>query len=362
VLECILSLLAAVGVFFRSRTDMAIEVLALRQQVAVLKRKRPRPTLNSGDRLFWTTLCAVWCRWADVLVIVKPETVIGWHRAGFRLYWRWRSRPLGGRPRITVEIRVLIRRLAHENPDWGSPKIHGELQKLGFVVSERTVARYLRRLHSRGNGAKRWLAFLQNHREAIVAFDFFTVPTLTFQLLYCFFVIEHGRRKILHCNVTRHPTADWVIQQPREAFPETGPYRYVILDRDSKFDLTSYALWNYLATPFLLAGPGFETEEIAPHEENGETWRRLAVRFPAGIPTHSPAQTFYFGQNGLLHRLDYDVDIAGGAPGAHYCFDHTSFGGIVVPTLRRVVTRSSKGADLSGPTGVLVRISDVVIQ
>jgi transposase InsO family protein len=126
--------------------------------------------------------------------------------------------------------------LADENPGWGAPKIHGELQKLGFIVSERTVARYLRRLHRRGNGAKRWLAFLQNHREAIVAFDFFTVPTLTFQLLYCFCVIEHGRRRIIHCNVTRHPTADWVVQQLREAFPEAGPYRYVILDRDSKFD------------------------------------------------------------------------------------------------------------------------------
>jgi transposase InsO family protein len=126
--------------------------------------------------------------------------------------------------------------LADENPDWGAPKIHGELQKLGFVVSERTVARYLRGRHRRSNGVKQWLAFLQNHREAIVAFDFFTVPTLTFQLLYCFFVIEHGRRRILHCNVTRHPSADWVVQQLREAFPEAGPYRYVILDRDSKFD------------------------------------------------------------------------------------------------------------------------------
>lgn len=110
--------------------------------------------------------------------------------------------------------------MADENPEWGAAKIHGELQKLGFIVSERTVARYLRRLHRRGNGAKQWLAFLQNHREAIVAFDFFTVPTLTFQLLYCFFVIEHGRRKILHCSVTRHPTADWVVQQLREAFPQ----------------------------------------------------------------------------------------------------------------------------------------------
>jgi hypothetical protein len=210
VIEFILSMLAIARVFFLSRSDTALEVLALRQQVAVLKRKRPRPMLNRLDRLFWTALRHFWSRWRDVLVIVKPETVISWHRAGFRLYWRWRSRRRGGRPKVTEEIRVLIRRLAQENPDWGAPKIHGELQKLGFVVSERTVARYLRQVQRRGDPTKRWLAFLQNHREVIVAFDFFTVPTVTFQLLYCFFVIAHGRRKILHFNITRHPTADWV--------------------------------------------------------------------------------------------------------------------------------------------------------
>jgi hypothetical protein len=165
------------------------------------------------------------------LVIVKPDTVIGWHRAGFRLYWRWRSRPRGGRPKISGEIRDLIQRLAQENRDWGAPKIHGELQKLGFVVAERSVARYLRRIPRRGDPASRWLTFLQNHREVIAAFDFFTVPTVTFQLLYCFFVIEHARRKILHFNVTPYPTAEWVVQQLREAFPDVGPYRYVILDR-----------------------------------------------------------------------------------------------------------------------------------
>ena len=235
MLESILSFIAGVTVFFRSRSDTALEVLALRQQVAVLKRKRPRPVLNSLDRLFWTALRHFWSRWADVLVIVKPETVIGWHRASFRLYWRWRSRPRGGRPKITEEIRVLIRRLAQENPDWGAPRIHGELQKLGFVVSERSVARYLRRVRRRGDPGKRWLTFLQNHREVIAAFDFFTVPTVTFQLLYCFFVIEHGRRRILHFNVTRYPTAEWVVQQLREAFPEAGPYRYAVFDRDATF-------------------------------------------------------------------------------------------------------------------------------
>lgn len=236
MIEFILSIVAVVHVFFGTRADTALEIIALRQQVAVLKRKRPRPTVNAGDRLFWTTLRRFWSRWREVLVIVKPETVVAWHRAGFRLYWRWRSRAQRGRPKIPEDIRVLIRRLAQDNPDWGAPKIHGELLKLGFVLSERTVARYLRRLGRRGDPGKRWVAFLQNHREVIAAFDFFTVPTLTFRLLYCFFVIDHGRRKILHFNVTRHPTADWVIQQLREAFPEAGPYRYVILDRDSKFD------------------------------------------------------------------------------------------------------------------------------
>lgn len=232
----ILSLFAAVGVYFRSRTDTALEVLALRQQVAVLKRRRPRPPLSPLDRLFWVALQDIWARWREVLVIVQPDTVIGWHRAGFRLYWRWRSQPRGGRPRITEEIRVLIRRLAQENRDWGAPKIHGELQKLGFVVSERTVARYLRSIQRRGDPGKRWLAFLRNHREAIVALDFFTVPTATFRVLYCFFVIEHSRRKILHFNATGHPSAEWVVQQLREAFPEVVPYHYVILDRDSIFD------------------------------------------------------------------------------------------------------------------------------
>ena len=234
--ESIFSLIFALRTFFRSRGDLTLEILALRQQVAVLKRKHPRPALNRLDRLFWVVLQRFWSRWTEVLVIVKPETVVGWHRAGFRLYWRWRSTPRCGRRRIAADVRMLIRRMAEENPDWGAPRIHGELQKLGYTVAERTVARYMRRIHPRGDAGKRWLAFLQNHREAIVALDFFTVPTVTFQLLYCLFFIEHGRRRILHFNVTQYPTSEWVLQQLREAFPGAGPYRYVVLDRDSKFD------------------------------------------------------------------------------------------------------------------------------
>ena len=236
MLHLITAFLATIRVFFRSRVDTSLEVLALRQQVAVLKRKRPRPALNRLDRYFWTTLRQIGPRWSDVLIIVKPETVVGWQRAGFRRYWGWRSRPRGGRPKLNEEIRALIRRMLVENSSWGAPKIHGELRKLGLQVSERTVARYLQRLRRRGDPAQHWLAFLANHREVIVAFDFFTVPTLTFQLLYCFFVIEHGRRRILHFNSTRHPTAEWVVQQLREAFPEAGPYRYALFDQDSKLD------------------------------------------------------------------------------------------------------------------------------
>jgi putative transposase len=236
MLQFLLTVLVALCVFFRTRTDTALEILALRQQLTVLKRKRPRPPLNAVDRLFWTTLGRFWSRWSDVLLIVKPETVIGWHRAGFRLYWRWRSRSRGGRPRITPELRDLIARLAKENPDWGAPKIHAELRRLGFTIAERTVARYLRRILRRGDPDQKWLAFLQNHREVIAAMDFFTVPTVTFRVLYCFFVIEHERRKVLHCNVTAHPTAEWIVQQLREAFVEPCRYRYVILDRDRKFD------------------------------------------------------------------------------------------------------------------------------
>jgi len=178
VSQLILSFLVAIRVFFCSRSDTALEVLALLQQIAA------ETETAAADRLFWTTLRKLWSRWSDVLVLVKPNTVVGWHRAGFQFYWRWRSRPRGGRTQIKEEIRVLIRRLAQENQDWGAPKIYGELQKLVLVVSARSVARYLPRMRRRGDPSKSWLRFLQNHREVITAFDFFTVPTVTLQLLY----------------------------------------------------------------------------------------------------------------------------------------------------------------------------------
>ena len=212
------SLMLAVVTYIRAflvpRHKLALEAAALRQQLAVFKRKQPRPRLSRADRLFWTTLRRLYSDWADALILVRPETVVSWHRAGFRLFWRWRSRQ-PGRPKVTLEIRELIRRMKAKNPTWGAPRIHGELLQLGFDVSEPTVPHYLQGLKRRHDKkkAKQGLAFLNNHREIIAAFDFFTVPTLKFRTLYCFFVIEHGRRRVLHVNCTEHPTSNWIVQQ-----------------------------------------------------------------------------------------------------------------------------------------------------
>jgi transposase InsO family protein len=191
------------------------------------------------DKRFWVLARRLWSGWKQALIIVTPDTVVRWHRVGFTLYWRVisRSRRVFGRKRISKKVRDLIFRIAAENPTWGAPRIHGELLMLGFDVSERTISRWMRRPPRDPEPAKRWLAFLKNHREAIAAMDFFTVPTMKFNLLYCFFVISHDRRLIFHINVTRHPTSTWVIQQLREAFPfDAGP-RFLIFDRDSKFSV-----------------------------------------------------------------------------------------------------------------------------
>ncbi len=224
--------------FFRSRHDLLLENLALRQQLSVMVRKQPRRRLTLPDKLFWALLCRLWSGWKEAILIVQPETVIRWHRAGFKLYWKWISRrrmSMGRRP-TSKELRELIFRMAAENPTWGAPRIHGELKMLGFKISERTVLNWMRKAPRIPEPAKRWATFLANHREAIAAMDFFTVPTLTFGVLYGFFVIAHARRQILHFNVTRHPTSAWVSQQLREAFPYDTAPKYLIHDRDSIFN------------------------------------------------------------------------------------------------------------------------------
>lgn len=223
---------------FSSREDLVLENLALRRQLLALHAQRPRRRLTALHKLFWVALRTFWSGWTKPLVLVTPRTVVNWHRAGFRLYWTWisRVRQVGGRKRVSKEVRALIFRMVAENPTWGAPRIHGELKMLGFDISERTVLRWMRKAPRDPEPAKRWTTFLSNHREAIAAMDFFTVPTLTFDVLCCFFVIAHDRRRILHCNVTRHPSSAWVVQQLREAFPNDSAPGYLIFDRGSQFN------------------------------------------------------------------------------------------------------------------------------
>jgi len=180
-----------------------------------------------------------WPGWKRALVLVQPDIVVSWHRAGFRRYWTWGSRHKArvGRKGVSQESRSLIFRMVAENRTWGAPRIHGELKMLGFDISERTVLRWMRKAPRNPEPANQWKAFLNNHREAIAAMDFFTVPTLTFGMLYCFFVISHDRRRILHCGVTKHPTSAWVTQQLREAFPYDEASKYLIFDNGSNFNV-----------------------------------------------------------------------------------------------------------------------------
>jgi transposase InsO family protein len=201
----------------------------------VLRRSAPkRLKLRPTDRILWVWLRRVWADWKSALVIVKPDTVIAWHRQGFRLYWTWKiRRGKPGRPAVPQEIRDLIRTMSRNNPLWGAPRIHGELLKLGIEITEPTVAKYM--LRQRKPPSQTWRTFLENHLKSTVSVDFFTVPTIRFQVLYVFLVLAHDRRRILQFGVTAHPTAEWTVQQLRNAFPWESAPRYLLRDRDRIF-------------------------------------------------------------------------------------------------------------------------------
>jgi len=231
----LISLLAMLRGLVRPRAALHLEILALRHQLHVLQRSRPRRLhLAKADRWLWAWLSRSWSSWRTALVIVKPETVIGWQRQGFRLFWTWKSRRRIGRPPVPADVRTLIRRMARDNPLWGAPRIHGELMKLGVNVSQATVAKYLGR-----RGAKppsqAWRTFLANHLRQLAAADFFVVPTATCRLLFVLVILAHERRRVVHIAVTDHPTAAWTAQQLREAFPWNEAPDYLIHDRDSAF-------------------------------------------------------------------------------------------------------------------------------
>jgi len=219
---------------FRTHHSLALENLALRQQLLVLERRSPKPAFTDADRLFWVILSRFWSGWRRPLRLVQPETVIAWHRALWRAWWRRQSRPKElGRPRISPELIELIKRISRENPTWGAPRIHGELLMLGYDVSEATVSRYM--LKRRGRPTQTWKTFLRNHLDETAAVDFLTVPTVWFKTLSVFVVLSLDRRKILHVNVTTRPTAYWTALQLYQAFPfDTAP-RFLVRDRDGVY-------------------------------------------------------------------------------------------------------------------------------
>jgi putative transposase len=235
MLSSLTTLFTALSSIFRSRAALQVENLALRHQIGVLQRSaRKRLKLTLGDRLLWVWLSRLWRDWRSALAIVKPETVLAWHRAGFRLFWTWKVRHgKPGRPTISCEVRDLIRQMCRENPGWGAPRIHGELLKLGIDIGESSVSKYM--VRCRRPPSQTWRTFLENHANQLVSVDFFTVPTIRFQVLYVFLVLAHDRRRILHFNVTTHPTAEWTGQQLREAFPFDQLPRYLLRDRDAIF-------------------------------------------------------------------------------------------------------------------------------
>ena len=249
----VLSLLHSLRFVARSRASLHMEIVALRHQLAVVNRaRRPCLRLTVADRLLWAWLAEWWRDWRSAVHFVKLETVIAWHRRGFRLLWTWKSRRRTGRPPVAAEVRTLIRGLSTANPLWGAPRIHGELQKLGISVSQATVAKYMRR--SPRPPSQTWRTLLTNHAHQAVAADFFVVPTVTFRLLFVLVLLGHDRRRIVHVAVTAHPTAAWTAQQLRNAFPDDQAPRYLLHDRDGAF----------AAVATTAAGMNIQTVRTAP--------------------------------------------------------------------------------------------------
>ena len=229
----LITLGATLADLLRSRASLQLEILALRQQLAmVADRDRKRLSFHKSERIFWVWLYRLWPACLQTLKIFKPDTLVRWHRKGFRLYWTWKSRPRqGGRPAIDPDVRKLIRTMSRNNIGWGAPRIHGELKMLGIEISESTVAKYM--IRHCNPPSQTWRTFLENHATELVSVDFFTVPTATFRILYVLVILHHERREIVHFNVTEHPTAQWTAQQLVEAFPFDSAPRYLLRDRDS---------------------------------------------------------------------------------------------------------------------------------
>lgn len=270
------------------KVDVAMENLALRQQLLILERQRPKPRALPMDRLFWVVLSKVWAPWRNTLKLFSPKTVIGWKRRLFREYWRWLSRPKGGRPKIDPATIELIKQMWTDNPIWGAPKIRRELLKLGIKVAHSTIQKYKPRSSSPRD--QKWTTFLKNHLDSVVAVDFFTVPTVSFRVLYVFVVVFHDRRRILHFNITENPSAVWTGQQMINAFPFTSPPKYLLRDNDRIYGSEFSKKINAL---------GMNELKIAPRSP----WQSPYVERLIGTIRHECLDHFIIFNQGQLHRI-----------------------------------------------------------
>jgi transposase InsO family protein len=275
---------------FKSKLRLEAENAVLRHQLIILRRRlHGRVRLTNHDRWFFIQLYRWFPSILKILTIIRPETLLHWHRAGFRWYWRWKSRRRGGRPQIETELRALIRRMSIENPLWGAPRIHGELLKLGFEVAQSSVAKYM--VKRCGPPSQGWRTFLRNHAQDIAAMDLFVVPTIGFDLLYAYIIVRLDRRELVWINVTTNPTAEWVARQITEAFPWDGAPGYIIRDRDR--------IYGTVVTRRLLA-MGIRDKPIAP----ASPWQNgFAERLIGSIRRECVDHIMVLGEAHLLRIL-----------------------------------------------------------
>src|SRR3984893_9490605 len=253
---------------FKSQARLEAEIVFLRHQLNVLRPRLPtKPRLTLADRLLFVLLYRLVPSLLAAAVIVQPDTIVRWHRAGFRSYWRWKSRSCGGRPKVAAEVRSLIRRMSLENSLWGAPRIHSELLKLGIEVAQSTVAKYMAKRRRPGSG-QTWQTFLRNHVAGIGAMDFPAVPTINFRLLFVLVILRHERRRLISLSVTDHPTAEWIARQITDAFPWDEAPDYMVRDRDK--------CYGHAVTK-RLAAMGIRDHPIAPRSpwQNGHAERLI---------------------------------------------------------------------------------------
>lgn len=301
MLTALVVLLRLIGLMCRGHRAVALENLALRQQLAALRRIRKRPQLRPTDRLFWIVLASAWREWRTAVMVVQPETVLRWHRQWLRRRWADRSKRIRhGRPRTDAPIRTLVDEMAAANPLWGAPRIHGELSKLGIEVSERTVSRMLQR--RRPPPSQTWRTFLANHAADLVSMDFFTVPTFTGRVLFVLVLLAHHRRRVVHLAITDHPTAAWTAQQVIEAFPDETAPRWLVRDRDAIYSDVFRRR---------VAGMGI-TEVVGPVPPLAESVRGATDRIPAprmsGSRHHTEPDAFAPPACALCLLLPWDAN------------------------------------------------------